>query len=162
FHFGRCFLIFALIAMILPGRLFGRFFFVFVVVFVVFVFTRRRGGVVAVEAGEFWEAGRFGEFRAVAGNRGFHVGAPDRTRRGTAVAGRFTGLRVTHPDRGRVERCVADEPGVGEVLRGTGLARRRRAAHRGVSGAGALRDHALQHSRHFVRLALAQHPLAVV
>ncbi len=99
--------------------------------------TSRR--LVAVEAGELGQAGRHREFGAVAGNGRFHEGAPDRPRGRAAVAGRFARLRVADPDRGRVERRVADEPGVGDVLRGARLARRVGAAHVGVAGAGALR-----------------------
>src|SRR6185295_13581259 len=141
--------------------------FLFVPFFFGFVFAfpgdQRGGGrVVAVQAGELGQARRFEEFGAVAGRGGFHERAPDRPGRRAAEAGRFARLRVADPDRGRVERRVADEPGVGEVLRGAGLARLGRAAHVGVAGAGPLGDHALEQARDFVGLALAEHPVAGV
>src|SRR3954471_23096443 len=64
------------------------------------------------------------------------------------------------PDRGRVHRCVADDPRVRQAVGGAGLAGLRAAADRGVAGAGALGDHALEDARDRIGLAGCEHPVA--
>src|SRR5689334_13095510 len=160
FRFSRGFVFFRSFGFALALRLLAGFFFF---VFAFFVFARRArrgGGVAAVQAREFGQARGFGEFRAIAGDGRFHEGAPDRPRGRTAEAGLFARLRMADPDRGRVERRVADEPGVGEALRGAGLAGLGVAAHVGVAGAGAFGDHRLEDLGDLIGLPLGEDALA--
>src|SRR3954449_4512024 len=91
---------------------------------------------------------------------GLHVGAPDRARRRATETGEAARARMTGPHRGRVERRVADEPGVRYAVGSAGLAGLRAAADRGVAGAGALGDHALEDARDLIGLAGCEHPVA--
>ena len=84
----------------------------------------RGAGVFALQAIELGQAGGNFEFGAVAIDGGGHEGGPDRAGGRASEAGQFARVRVADPDRGRVERRVADEPGVGLVLGGSGLAGR--------------------------------------
>ena len=65
------------------------------------------------------------------------------------------------PDGGRIERGVADEPGIGQSFTGAGLARLPLATHVRVAGAGAAGDHAFEHLRDVVGLAGSEHALAL-
>src|SRR5207237_3701528 len=91
---------------------------------------------------------------------GLHVGAPDRPRRRATETGIAARERMTGPHRGRVERRVADEPGVRQAVGGAGLAGLRSAADRGVAGAGALGDHPLEDARDLIGLAGCEDPVA--
>src|SRR5215212_10656507 len=69
---------------------------------------------------------------------------------------------MADPDGGGEFGGEADEPGVGEALRGAGLARLRATAHIGVAGAGPLGDHALEDAGHLPGLALGEDPFPLV
>ena len=96
---------------------------------------------------------RLREVTAVAAVGLLHVGAPDRSSGRAAVAREVTRERMADPDGRREPRRVADEPGVGLALGGSGLAGGR-AAEVGVSGTRALGDDALQDVGDLVRDAV--------
>src|SRR3954453_23143549 len=91
---------------------------------------------------------------------GLHVGAPDRPGCRAAEAGIAARERVPGPHRSREQRRVADEPGVRQAVGGAGLAGLRATADRGVAGAGALGDHALEDARDLVGLPGREDPVA--
>src|SRR5882757_8737477 len=82
----------------------------------------------AVEGDQGRQARGNREVGAVVPLGGLHERAPDRPGGGPAEPGALTRERVPGPDGGRIQRGVADEPGVGEPLTGAGLAGLRRAA----------------------------------